>query len=60
MITATYKQHMGNDLMVVNAARVSFAKESAMFNDKDAGLISYLAKHKHKSPFGHTGCYLSC
>jgi thymidylate synthase (FAD) len=55
MITATYKQHMGNDLMVVNAARVSFAKESAMFNDKDAGLISYLAKHNHKSPFNHTG-----
>ena len=55
MITATYKQHMGNDLMVINAARVSFAKESAMFNDKDAGLISYLAKHNHKSPFNHTG-----
>jgi thymidylate synthase (FAD) len=55
MITATYKQHMGNDLMVVNAARVSFAKESAVFNDKDAGLISYLAKHNHKSPFNHTG-----
>jgi thymidylate synthase (FAD) len=55
MITATYKQHMGNDLMVVNAARVSFAKESAMFSDKDAGLISYLAKHNHKSPFNHTG-----
>jgi thymidylate synthase (FAD) len=55
MISATYKQHMGNDLMVVNAARVSFAKESAMFSDKDAGLISYLAKHNHKSPFNHTG-----
>ena len=55
MITATYKQHMGNDLMVINAARVSFAKESAMFNNKDAGLISYLAKHNHKSPFNHTG-----
>ena len=54
MITATYIQHCGNDLMVVNAARVSFAKESAMFSDKDAGLISYLAKHNHKSPFNHT------
>jgi thymidylate synthase (FAD) len=54
MITATYKQHCGNDLMVVNAARVSFAKESAMFRDKDAGLIRYLAKHNHKSPFNHT------
>ena len=54
MITATYIQHCGNDLMVVNAARVSFAKESAMFSNKDAGLISYLAKHNHKSPFNHT------
>ena len=54
MITAEYLQHCGTDTMVVNAARVSFAKESAMFNDKDAGLISYLAKHKHKSPFNHT------
>jgi thymidylate synthase (FAD) len=53
MITATYIQHCGNDLMVVNAARVSFAKESAMFSDKDAGLISYLARHNHKSPFNH-------
>jgi thymidylate synthase (FAD) len=54
MITATYIQHCGNDLMVVNAARVSFAKESAMFSGKDAGLISYLARHNHKSPFNHT------
>ena len=54
MITADYLQHCGTDTMVVNAARVSFAKESAMFNDKEAGLISYLAKHKHKSPFNHT------
>ena len=53
MITATYIQHCGNDLMVVNAARVSFAKESAMFSNKDAGLIRYLAKHNHKSPFNH-------
>ena len=53
MITATYIQHCGNDLMVVNAARVSFAKESAMFSDKDEGLISYLARHNHKSPFNH-------
>ena len=44
---------MGTDLSVVNAARVSFAKESDEFSDKDAKLINYLAKHNHWSPFGH-------
>ena len=45
--------HMGSDLTVVNAARVSFAKESEQFSDKDKKLIKYLAKHNHWSPFGH-------
>ena len=44
---------MGTDLSVVNAARVSFAKESKEFSDKDEKLINYLAKHNHWSPFGH-------
>ena len=44
---------MGTDLSVVNAARVSFAKESNEFSEKDAKLIHYLAKHNHWSPFGH-------
>lgn len=43
----------GDDLTVVNAARVSFAKESEEFSQKDEGLINYLAKHKHSSPFFH-------
>jgi thymidylate synthase (FAD) len=43
----------GNDLTVVNAARVSFAKECTEFTDRDAGLIRYLAKHHHISPFFH-------
>jgi len=43
----------GNDLTVVNAARVSFAKESTEFTGKDAGLIKYLATHQHTSPFFH-------
>jgi len=46
--------HVGSDLDVVNAARVSFNKESDLFNEKDAKLISYLAKHKHHSPFNHS------
>jgi thymidylate synthase (FAD) len=52
-IEATYIDHMGSDLSVVNAARVSFGKKHDTFQDKDAGLIKYLAKHKHLSPFGH-------
>ena len=46
--------HMGSDLSVVNAARVSFAKVHKEFkDDADTKLIRYLAKHNHWSPFGH-------
>jgi len=55
--------HMGSDLTVVNAARVSFAKESQWDTDgdhapfvlssRDTKLIHYLAKHEHWTPFGH-------
>ena len=45
---------MGSDLSVVNAARVSFAKEHKEFNEVgDTKLINFLAKHDHWSPFGH-------
>lgn len=43
----------GSDLTVVNAARVSFAKESTEFTEKDGKLVKYLAKHNHVSPFFH-------
>ena len=43
----------GDDLTVVNAARVSFAKESTVMDDKDIKLINYLAKHNHITPFFH-------
>lgn len=43
----------GDDLTVVNAARVSFHKESAELSPKDTSLIKYLAKHEHISPFFH-------
>ncbi len=41
------------DLSVVNAARVSFGKRKETFEEADAKLIRYLAKHKHMSPFRH-------
>lgn len=44
---------MGNDLTVVNAARVSFAKESYEMTKADEKLILYLAKHNHITPFFH-------
>lgn len=59
-IKAEYVDHMGGDLSVVNAARVSFAKESKKFEDKDEKLIKYLAKHKHELPFAHTAITLRC
>lgn len=46
-------KHFGDDLMVVNAARVSFDKESNEFGLKDAKLIKYLIDHKHTSPLRH-------
>jgi thymidylate synthase (FAD) len=66
MIEVTHIDHMGSDLSVVNAARVSFGKKrealgtvtngdktSIVLHDTDRKLIKYLAKHRHMSPFGH-------
>ena len=44
---------MGDDLMVVNAARVSFAKESTEMTTGVAKLVKYLAVHNHVTPFFH-------
>lgn len=62
-----YVDHMGSDLTVVNAARVSFAKESSWddeprwnewggprkLSERDQKLIKYLARHQHWTPFAH-------
>lgn len=45
--------HMGSDLSVTNAARVSFDKESKEFSEKDAKLLKFLAAHGHDSPTRH-------
>ena len=61
-MTVDLIDHMGDDLTVVNAARVSFDKESewegipfagemeGVLQDKDIKLIKYLAKHNHWTP----------
>jgi thymidylate synthase (FAD) len=48
-----YLDKFGDDLTVVNAARVSFDKESLSLSEGDKKLIHYLAKHDHVSPFFH-------
>lgn len=64
-IKVEYLDHMGDDLAVVNAARVSFNKESEYewgstyedrmkLSESDTKLINYLAKHDHWTPFAHT------
>ena len=44
---------LGNDLTVVNSARVSFGKRKSVWSASDRRLVKYLAKYKHYSPFRH-------
>uniref|UniRef100_A0A6H2A0R9 Putative thymidylate synthase n=1 Tax=viral metagenome TaxID=1070528 RepID=A0A6H2A0R9_9ZZZZ len=65
-----YVDHMGSDLSIVNAARVSFDKTSEwdwiddevggypVLKAADEKLIQYLAKHDHWTPFAHTSITL--
>lgn len=52
-ITATRVQYMGSDDMIARAARVSTGSDQGD-QAKIAGLINYLAKNRHTSPFEHT------
>jgi thymidylate synthase (FAD) len=45
--------YFGNDLMVVNAARVSYGKSKDSVDQKDEKLINFLVEHKHVAPFRH-------
>ncbi|NBP03907.1 MAG: FAD-dependent thymidylate synthase [Proteobacteria bacterium] len=63
----TLVDKMGSDLSVVNAARVSFAKQSEFTTDEsgkqflseqDERLIRFLATHNHWTPFGHASLSL--
>ena len=48
-----YVSHMGDDLTIVNSARVSFGVEKDKLDVKDEKLIKYLIKHKHTSTLEH-------
>jgi len=53
-LNVTYRDHMGTDEDVVDAARVSFSRQASAFTeDQNNRLIKYLATHQHYSPFGH-------
>lgn len=46
--------HFGNDLIVANTARVSYAKQAANYTEEqNSKLINYLVEHKHTSFFRH-------
>ena len=50
----SYVQHVGDDKMIANAARVSFGQDNSKpLTPRDKKLIKYLAEHKHTSPFEH-------
>ena len=46
-------QSMGEDITVVNSARVSFGVEKNALDNKDKQLINYLIKHRHTSTLEH-------
>ena len=48
-----YVNHMGDDLTVVNSARVSFGVEKENLDGRDKKLINYLVRHKHTSTLEH-------
>jgi len=44
---------MADDLSVVNSARVSFGRRADTMSDADAGLVRFLMRHRHGTPFEH-------
>lgn len=53
-------QSWGDDLMLVNSARVSFGVEKEELDERDRKLISYLVRHKHTSTLEHCGFTFRC
>lgn len=47
------QDYMGTDLSPANAARVSYNKKKEIMSDKDKGLVEFLARENHTSPFRH-------
>lgn len=60
MISVELIDYMGDDLSVVNAARVSYGAESNSMTERDKNLIKFLANNNHSTPFRHTCITLRC
>lgn len=56
-MTCNLINHSGDELMIVNAARVSFNETHQEMTEKDEGLIRFLMKNRHASPFEH--CFIT-
>ncbi len=50
-IKAIYLRHCGSDITPVQAARVSTGTDATKLDDRNRGLLKFLAKHKHFTPF---------
>lgn len=55
-----YIKHMGDDLDVINSAKVSFAKESGSFDEREARLLLFLSREEHTSVFRHSALTFEC
>src|SRR6185437_4376899 len=44
---------LADDLSVVNAARVSFARRKDVMDESDVGLVKFLMRDHHGTPFEH-------
>jgi len=67
MVSVELLDHAGSDNSIANAARVSFGAEGdwnaipeGYSEERRNGLLSYLAKHKHVTPFRHTYVSVRC
>ena len=45
------EEMMGSELSIVNAARVSFNQTSQELSERDMGLINFLMRERHSTPF---------
>ena len=53
-----YDKHMGDDLDVINSAKVSFDRSSATFEEREARLLAFLVRDEHTSTFRHSAVTL--
>ena len=52
-MTVELVDQLGDDLAIVNAARVSYGKTVGQISERDIGLIRFLARERHGTPFEH-------